>query len=174
MYEATPHRSYEIHNARPLSGNWESPIERGHPRREEERVQPYHGEVVDLTSPTMNAVPSTQAPQSTAEDPAVLGDPSRQPSHGDSNSTSFQRWSTPRPQADEQYKARPSSHGEGSMTDTGSSPDTLTPPSSRSETARPDDAAAEPPRKRRRTTEELREIAQTAVDLSRKRPLPRL
>ncbi|KAF5577884.1 hypothetical protein FPCIR_11867 [Fusarium pseudocircinatum] len=108
----------------------------------------------------------------------IPGDPSRQPSHGDLNSTSAERWSTPRPQADEQHKARPSNqkrsrpmyedtavHREVSDEyNTGSSPDTLAPQFLSSETARPNDVAAEPPHKRQRATEELREIAQTVLN----------
>ncbi|KAF5609120.1 hypothetical protein FPANT_252 [Fusarium pseudoanthophilum] len=138
--------AYETHDARPWGGIWESLAGRGYPRREEQRVRPYHGEVVDLTFSTMNAAPSSQAPLSTTQGPAIPGDPSHQPSHGDSNSPP-KRWSAPRPQADEQQKARSSSHDEGSTADTGSSPHTLTAQSPSPETAGPDDAAAEPPHK---------------------------
>jgi hypothetical protein len=151
MYEATPHRSYEVHNTRPLSGNRGFSVERGHPRREEQRVQPYHGAGIDLTSPATNAVPPSQAPQPTAQGPAILGDLSH---HGDSNSTPPDLW--------------------GTLTDTGSSPDTLTPQTSSPESARPDDADAEPPRKRQRTSEELKEIAEAIIDLSRDHPIPPL
>ncbi|KAF5566800.1 hypothetical protein FNAPI_970 [Fusarium napiforme] len=137
-------RSYEIHSARRFSGIGESPVGRGYPRREEQRVQSHHGEVVDLASSTINAAPSLQAPLSTAQDLGILGDPSRQPSHGDSNSPP-ERLSIPRPQAHEQHKAGSSSHDEGLTTETGSSPDTLTAQSLSPETAGPDDAAAEPP-----------------------------
>ncbi|EWG53271.1 hypothetical protein FVEG_11736 [Fusarium verticillioides 7600] len=151
MYEATPDRPCEIHNARPSSGYWGFSVQRGQPSREEQRVQPHHGEVINVTSPATNPVPSSQAPQPAAQDPAILGDPSH---HGDSNSTPPGLWST--------------------LTDTGSSPATLTPQTSSPESARPDDADAEPPCRRQRTGEELREIAEAVIDLSRGHPIPPL
>ncbi|KAF5632289.1 uncharacterized protein FTJAE_7621 [Fusarium tjaetaba] len=172
MYEATPHRSYEMRSARRLSEIWEPPVPlpRGHPRQEEQRVQSHHAEVADFTSTTINAAPSPQAPLSTAQDPAIPGDPSSLPSHGDSNSPP----EAPRPQEDEQHKAGSSSHDEELTTDIGSFPDTLTAPPPSPETAGPDDAAAEPPHRRQRICEELRKMAQAIIDLSRDHRLPHL
>ncbi|KAF5981699.1 hypothetical protein FBULB1_4637 [Fusarium bulbicola] len=173
MSEASSHGPWEAGNAEPLRERWEPPDQRRPPRQEERRVQPNPREAIVSTSPELT-VASPDSPVDRLSD-------------GSSSMTLPEDQDIRHPQAGERHEARPSnqerlcsvdegtsSHcercDEGSRTDNMSSTDRSTSQSSSSQSARPNDTVAGPSGQRRRTSQELREIAQSMLDLSRGRP----
>ncbi|KAF5549085.1 had-superfamily subfamily variant 1 [Fusarium mexicanum] len=141
--EVSSHRPWETGNAEPVRERWEPPDQRRPPRQEERRVQPNPREAIDLTSPEVT-VASPDSPVDRLSD-------------GSSSMTLPE---------DQDIERRDG----GSTTDSMSSTDTRTSQSSSSQSALPNDTVAGPSGQRQRTSQELREIAQSMLDLSRGRP----
>ncbi|KAF5240379.1 hypothetical protein FANTH_9639 [Fusarium anthophilum] len=173
MSEASSHRPWETGNAEPLRERWEPPDQRRPPRQEERRVQPNPREPIGSTSPELT-VASPDSPVDRLSD-------------GSSSMTLPEDRDILHPQAEERHEARPSNQGrlcsvdegtsnhcercdEVSKTENMSSTNRGTSQSSSLQSARPNDTVAGPSGQRRRTSQELREIAQSMLDLSRGRP----